>query len=100
MGCADKHSEVACVIRALRPEFSHIEKHPFLHSPAIGMSGTAATVYHAPSQKVSPPPTQYPLSPPESNTAPEVRSRRVEGPPKFLFWYIGELDRVQKLGAA
>jgi len=69
-------SEVATAIRKLRPEFAHLETHPFRHDETG-------------------PSTQPPKQPP-TTTAPEVpniiagpSNAGPSRPNKFHFWYIG-----------
>lgn len=86
---ADACSEVACAIRALRPEFTHIDKNPFLHSSAVSMTQGVPVSRVTPTRLVPPVAPRYPLSPPESVIAPIPVAPRSSRPDKFLFWYIG-----------
>ncbi|KAK8869647.1 hypothetical protein IAR55_000215 [Kwoniella newhampshirensis] len=78
--------EVAVAIRNLRPEFSHMEKMPFLHTPAVGGSNTAlipsqrVPVTHKKSASLSSAVSSEPASPRK-----DMNGRR---PEKFQFWYI------------
>ena len=71
-------SEVATAIRKLRPEFAHLETHPFQTDEA----GTSAPIPKAP-------PAQTALK--DSITAGPSNAGSSR-PNKFHFWYIGTAD--------
>ena len=83
-----KTSEVGCAIRALRPEFTDIEKHPFSHTPAPELFQCAPTTHIAASKRIAVTPVHLRLSPP-STSAPKADLAQTGGRGKFLFWYIG-----------
>lgn len=70
-------SEVATAIRKLRPEFAHLETHPFQRDEG----GPSTQPTKAPSGKAAP---KAPITAGPSNAG----SRRSN---KFHFWYIGTL---------
>ncbi|KAK6903081.1 hypothetical protein I203_108343 [Kwoniella mangroviensis CBS 8507] len=91
--------DVAVTMRNLRPELSHIERHPFLHTPAVGGSNTPVI----PSRNI--PPAQTPLTRVPSHTSsrhisPEKPVFRAK-PERFQFWYIDSSgNRVSSLSSS
>jgi hypothetical protein len=80
-------SEVATAIRKLRPEFSHLETHPFVHDE----------VEAGPSTQLP-----NPIEATIASTRPVTLSREGQnaGPSrtnKFHFWYIGVLPHLKTL---
>ncbi|WWC89882.1 uncharacterized protein L201_004810 [Kwoniella dendrophila CBS 6074] len=91
--------EVAIAMRNLRPEFSHIEKHPFLHTPAVGGSNSPVIpIQRTPSiptpiDRVSSNQSIREPSPVKSATRPKSQ--------RFQFWYIDSSgNRVTSLSSA
>jgi hypothetical protein len=90
-------SEVACAIRGLRPEFSHIDKTPFLHE-TVDTVGLKAAVKHVPVQAIpSAVPAYFPPSPAPSAESSTMAQRRTVSGGKFQFWYIGKLPKARTL---
>ena len=84
-------SEVACAIRALRPEFKHIEKTPFLHE-AVDPVGFRAPLGHPTAPQVALTTTTYDPSPAPSPAESSIMAQmRQSRGGKFQFWYIGKL---------
>ncbi|WRT67289.1 uncharacterized protein IL334_004256 [Kwoniella shivajii] len=91
--------EVAVTMRNLRPEFSNLEKLPFLHIPAVGGSNTQVI----PSPKKPPTYTLHPTAPSatESRQRPTQQNVNKSKPERFQFWYIDSSgNRVPSLNSA
>ncbi|RXK41085.1 hypothetical protein M231_01716 [Tremella mesenterica] len=84
--------EVALAVRNLRPEFSHMEKHPFLHSPARVGSLSKAPTSHKPPDSAS---ASGPSIVHKEKIVPRKSSE------KFEFWYIDAFEsRVHDMSEA
>lgn len=97
--------DVALAIRNLRPEFSHMKKHPFSHAPAPGTSNrvtelprnraiTALDLYNGPSIVPSTLSTEY-VPPANAHSSPASRlasfdavASKLTAGERFNFWYI------------
>ncbi|WWC69301.1 uncharacterized protein I206_103239 [Kwoniella pini CBS 10737] len=91
--------EVAAAMRSLRPEFSHMEKRPFLHSPSVGGSNTPLVPTRS-APVVSTTITRAPSAASSRQVSPEKLTSKPKSE-RFQFWYISSLgDRVSSLTAA
>ncbi|KIR54232.1 crossover junction endonuclease MUS81 [Cryptococcus gattii Ru294] len=97
--------DVALAIRNLRPEFSHMKKHPFSHAPAPGTSNrvtefptnraiTALDLYNGPSIVPATLSTEY-VPPVNAHSSPASRvasfdavASKLAAGERFSFWYI------------
>ncbi|WWC60941.1 uncharacterized protein I303_103517 [Kwoniella dejecticola CBS 10117] len=91
--------EVAVAMRSLRPEFNHIEKQPFLHTPSVGSSTTP--LIPARSVPAISTPDNRATSIVSSRHASPEKSNGAVRPERFQFWYIDSSGkRVSELTSA
>ncbi|WVW82918.1 hypothetical protein I302_104932 [Kwoniella bestiolae CBS 10118] len=92
--------DVAVTMRNLRPELGFIEKHPFLHTPAVGGSNTPLIPTRSKPSAAPTPIARMPSDTPSRRTSPEKPPARSKAE-RFQFWYIDSSgNRVPSLTSA